>query len=168
MFAEIQFTSIKIETILADFVIRGELRSRGDIVIFLNDRNYPTFSLYDCELFPLAADRKVEIIRQELVTIDKTKVTAISVLDKDALERAQLPVTSRKVIIYGGQFAFYGMFHVQADSPDEDIFDETRDFFGLTKGSVYPLVPVGTEPYASSPLILINRQTVQAYSVQNS
>ena len=168
MFAEIQFTSIKIEAILADYAIRGELRSRGDIAIFLNDRNYPTFSLFDCELHPLAADRRVETVRQDLITIEKTEVIAVSVLDEHALENAQLTVSKRKVIVYSGRFAIHGLLHVPADAPDEDVLDEKRDFFGITEGSIYPLAPVGTDPITSSPLILINRQTIQAYSVHKN
>lgn len=168
MFAEIQFTSIRIEAVLADYIVRGELHSRGDIVIFLNDRNYPTFSLYDCVLHPLAVDRRVETVRQEVMTIEKTKVTAVSVTDETALENAQLTVSKRKVILYSGRFAVHGLLHVTADAPDEDILDETREFFGVTEGSIYPLVPVGTDPFTGSPLILINRQRVEAYSVQQS
>jgi hypothetical protein len=168
VFAEIQFTSIKIEAILADYTIRGELRSRGDIAIFLNDRNYPTFSVFDCELHPLAADRRVETVRQDLITIEKTEVIAISVLDEGALEKAQFTLSKRKVIIYSGRFAIHGLLHVPADAPDEDVLDEKRDFFGITEGSIYPLVPVGTDPFTSSPLILINRQTIQAYSVHEN
>jgi hypothetical protein len=168
VFAEIQFTPIIIEAVLADYTIRGVLRSRGDIAIFLNDRNYPTFSLIDCELHPLAADRRVETVRQELITIEKTEVIAVSVLDESALESAQITVSKRKVIIYSGRFAIHGLLHVPADAPDEDILDEKRDFFAITEGSIYPLAPVGTDPHTSSPLILINRQTIQAYSVHET
>jgi hypothetical protein len=168
VFAEIQFTSIKIEAILADYIIRGDLHSRGDIAIFLNDRNYPTFSLYDCELHPLAADRRVETVRQNLITIEKTEVIAISVLDERALENSQITLSKRKVIVYSGRFAIHGLLHVPADAPDEDALDEKRDFFGITEGSIYPLTPVGTDPFTSSPLILINRQTIQAYSVHET
>ncbi|MGB3713800.1 MAG: hypothetical protein WA996_05150 [Candidatus Promineifilaceae bacterium] len=168
MFAEIQFTPIRIEAVLADYTIRGELRSRGNIAIFLNDRNYPTFSLFDCELYPLAADRRVETVRQDLITIEKREVIAVSVLDERALENAQLTVSKRKVIVYSGRFAIHGLLHVPADAPDEDVLDEKRDFFGITEGSIYPLAPVGTNPFTSSPLILVNRQTIQAYSVHAS
>jgi hypothetical protein len=168
MFAEIQFTSIKIETVLTDYLIRGELHSRGDIVIFLNDRNYPTFSLYDCELHPLSSDRRVEVIRHSLVTIDKNSVYAVGVLDDGALENAHLAVSKREVTIYTGRFAVHGMLHVPEDAPDEDILDESRDFFGVSGGAIYPLSPVATNPHPSFPLILVNRLMIQAYSVQNS
>ncbi len=168
MFAEIQFTSIKIETVLTDYVIRGELRSRGDIVIFLNDRHYPTFSLYDCELHPLASDRRVEVVRQSLVTIHKNLVSAVGVLDEGVLKNAQLSVSQREVTIYTGRFAVHGMLHVPEDAPDEDILDESRDFFGVTEGAIYPLSPVATNLHPNSPLILVNRLTIQAYSVQHS
>jgi hypothetical protein len=168
MFAEIQFTSVTVETVLADYIVRGSMRSRGDILNFLNDRNYPSFSLHDCEVHPLAANRKVEIIRQSVVTIQKSKVVLVSVLDKSISEMAQLTVSKRKVTFYCGQFAIHGQIHVPADAPDEDIIEETRDFFGITEGSVYPVMPVGIEPYTGVPLILVNRLTVEVYSVINS
>ncbi|HET6444180.1 MAG TPA: hypothetical protein VFI27_06315 [candidate division Zixibacteria bacterium] len=168
MFAEIQFTSVTVETVLADYIIRGLMHSRGEILNFLNDRNYPSFSLHDCEVHPLAVNRKVEMIRQDVVTIQKSKVVLVSVLDQGVGEKAQLTVSKRRVTFYCGQFAIHGQIHVPADAPDEDIIDETRDFFGMTEGSVYPLMPVGTEPYAGVPLILINRMTVEAYSAIHS
>lgn len=168
MFAEIQLTSISVEIVLTDYTIRGVMHSRGEILNFLNDRNYPTFSIYDCELHPLAADRKVEMIRQDVVTIAKSKVVLVSVLDKSMTKSTTLTTSKRKVTLYCGQFAIHGLLHVPADAPDEDIIDEARDFFGMTEGSIYPLMPVGTEPYADAPLMLVNRQTIEAYSALQS
>lgn len=168
MFAEIQFTKIRVEVILADYLARGDLRSRGDIVIFLNDRNYPTISLYNCELRPLAPDRRVETVKQKAITLVKSGIRALGVQDEGSLENAQLTLSARKVVFHVGRFAINGMLHVPADAPDEDLLDETRDFFGVSKGSVYPIQPVATVPVSSFPLILVNRQNIQAYSVQES
>jgi len=166
MFADIQFTNVNVEAVLADYVIRGEMHSRGEVHNYLNDRNYPNFSLYGCELHPLAADRKIDTVRQDLITLDKAKVIVLSALDQDILDKTHLTISKRKVIFYCGWFAIHGLLHVTADAPDEDIIDETRDFFGITMGSIYPLVPVGTEPLTNAPLMLINRHNIGAYSVQ--
>jgi hypothetical protein len=166
MFAEIQFTNFSVEAVLADYVIRGEMHSRGEVHNFLNDRNYPNFSLYGCELHPLAATRKIDTVRQELITVDKAKVVVLSAIDQDILDKTHLTISTRKVVFYCGRFAVHGMLHVTADAPDEDIIDETRDFFGITQGSIYPLMPVGTDPLANAPLMLINRHNIEAYSVQ--
>jgi hypothetical protein len=167
MFAEIQFTKVNVEAVLADYVIRGVLHSRGEVLNFLNDRRYSTFSLYDCELHPLSAERKIGIFNQDLVTIDKKKVIVLSVLDKHVRDAIQLTASKRIVIFYCGNIAIHGLLHVSADAPDEDILDEKRDFFGITDGSVYSLVPVGTEPCSDAPLMLLNRHNVGAYSVQS-
>jgi hypothetical protein len=167
MFAEIQFTKVNVEAVLADYVIRGVLHSRGEVLNFLNDRRYPTFSLYDCELHPVSTGRKIETVSQNLVTIEKKQVIVLSVLDKHIRDGMQLTVSERVVIFYCGNFAIHGLLHVPADAPDEDILDEKRDFFGMTGGSVYSLVPVGTEPYSNAPLMLLNQHKVGAYSVQS-
>ena len=167
MFAEIQFTKVNVEAVMADYLIRGEMHSRGEVLNFLNDRRYPTFSLYDCELHPLSTERKIGTFNQDLVTIDKKQVIVLSVLDKHIREGIQLTVSERIVIFYCGNIAIHGLLHVPADAPDEDILDEKRDFFGITDGSVYSLVPVGTEPRSDAPLMMLNRHNVGAYSVQS-
>lgn len=167
MFAEIQFTKVNVEAVLADYVIRGVLHSRGEVLNFLNDRRYPTFSLYDCELHPLSVERKISTFNQELVTIDKKRIIVLSVLDEHIREGLQLTISERIVNFYCGNLAIHGLLHVPADAPDEDILDEKRDFFGITDGSVYSLVPVGTEPHSDAPLMLINRHNIGAYSVQS-
>ena len=165
MFAEIQFTNVNVEVVLVEYVIRGEMHSRGEVLNFLNDRRYPTFSLYDSELHPVSIERKVEVVRQELVTVQKQHVLLVSVLDRHIRDSMQLTVSERKAIFYCGAFAIHGLLHVPADAPDEDILDETRDFFGITEGSVYSLTPVSQDPIKNAPIMLINRQGVEAYSV---
>ena len=166
MFAEIQYTKFKVEAVLPNYVIRGLLRSRGEVLNYLNDRRYPTFSLYDCELVPISSDRKINTISQDSVTIDKRRVIVVSVLDESVKENMQLTVSERIVIFYCGNLAIHGLLHVPADAPDEDILDETRDFFGITNGSIYSLVPVGSDPTGNAPLMLLNQHMVNAYSVQ--
>lgn len=168
MFAEIQFTSLAVEVLLSDYLLQGELRSRGDIVIYLNDRNYPSFILYDCALSPLDSNRRVETIKQDMISVEKAEVAAVSALDKTALENAHLSVARRMTTIYVSRFAIHGYLHVPADAPDEDLLDETRDFFGITEGSIYPLIPVGTTPFEKPSLLLVNRGRIQAYNVQES
>jgi len=167
MFAEIQFTTFNVEAVLPDYVVRGILRSRGEVLNYLNDRRYPTFSLYDCELVPLSSDRKISTISQELVTIDKKRVVVVSVLDESVKDDLHLTISERIVIFYCGNLAIHGLLHVPADAPDEDILDETKDFFGITDGSIYSLIPVGAEPHSNAPLMLLNQHAVAAYSVQS-
>ena len=165
MFAALQFTPINVEAVLADYVVSGSLKSRGEILNFLNDRRYPTFSLYGSELQPTAASRKIETVKQELVTINKASVIVVSVEDREALADMQLTISERRVIFYCGSLVVHGLLHVPADAPDEDILDEAKDFFGITKGSIYSLVPLSIDPKKDVPLMLINRHKIEAYSV---
>ena len=57
MFAEIKLSSIGIEAITGDHLVRGDIQSRGDMLVYLNDRNWSFLPIHNGELFPLSSDR---------------------------------------------------------------------------------------------------------------
>lgn len=165
MFREIKLSTIQIEAVLADYLLRADFQPKGELVAYLNDRNWTYVPFMSGELLPLAADRRVGAMKQALTTVNKSRLEVLSLLKEDQAQNVVLPAAGRRVLFYVGQFAVQGHLHVSADAPAEDLLDELHDFYAVSSASIYPLQPVATAPTEKVPLLLINRCMVQAYRV---
>jgi hypothetical protein len=163
MFGDLELATLHVEAILDEYLVRAILHPRGDVLTYMNDRRRPFIPLEDAELFPLSGSRQLNRIRQQSITFSKRKVLALSVPEKEETENLQLLASKRSVVFYVGHFAVQGDLHVNKDARDDDLLDETRDFFALTEASVYPISTVATAPTSHSSLLLISRIGVSLY-----
>ena len=168
MFAEIKLTSIGIEAILGDYLVRGEIQSRGDLVLFLNDRNWSFLSIFNGELFPLYTDRRIGAMKPAITVASKGNLEILSVLAEEDAEKVQATYSKRPVLFILGHFVVQGDLHVSEDAPDEDMLDDMHDFFAVTNGSIFPVRSVATAPTERVPLLFISRPAVQVYRVQEA
>jgi hypothetical protein len=165
MFRQIELATLQIEAILQDYLLRGELQPRGQLVSYLNDRNWSFLPVRNAVFSALAADRRVGEIKQSASVINKRRLAILSVLDEEEAAEFQLPSGTRPVIFYVAQFAVQGQLHVRPDAPDEDILDDMHDYFPVTQASIFPVRPVAVAPTRQVPLLLISRPLTQAYQV---
>ncbi|MCI0399253.1 MAG: hypothetical protein L0332_31355 [Chloroflexi bacterium] len=165
MFGELQLTTYQVEALLPDYLFRGDLQPRGSFLTYLNDRTRPYLVFGAGEMFPLAADRQVGGMKQNTLVVSKQLLALLSVLDEAQARDAQLLASKRPVIFHVGAFAVQGQLHVNADARDDDLLDETRDFFAVSEASVFPLKALGASLTRRVPLVFLNRLQVQAYHV---
>lgn len=165
MFRQIELATLQIEAILQDYLLRGELQPRGQLVSYLNDRNWAFLPVKKAVLSALAADRRVGEIKQAASVVNKNRLAVLSVLDEAEAAEVQLPSGTRPVIFYIAHFAIQGQLHVRPDAPDEDILDDLHDYFPVTQASIFPVRPVAVAPTRQVPLLLISRLLTQAYQV---
>jgi len=167
VFGNIELATFTVEAILEDYLVKGDLKPRGPFLQYLNDQNWSYIPFNNCELAQLDPERKVGAIRPELVSLNKERLAIISVLQVPENAELHLVTTKRPVLFYVRNFAVRGSLHVSDDVPDEDLLDETRDFYGISDASVYPVVPVATSPTSNVPLLAINRTLIQGYHIVN-
>lgn len=163
MFGNIELATFPVEVILQDYLLKADLKPRGPFIQYLNDRNWSYIPFYNCEFAQLDPERKVGAIRQDLISLNKEQLAIISVLHVPDFADLQLVATKRAVLFYVRNFAVQGNLHVSEDLPNEDLLDDTRDFYGVSDASVYPVVPVATPLTSNVPLLAINRTIIQAY-----
>lgn len=168
MFREIKLATVQVEAILQDYMLRGEMQPRGQLVSYLNDRNWTYLPVQNAVFSALAADRRVNEIKQATAVINKDRLAALSVLKEEDVSELQLPQDMRPVVFYVAHFAIQGQLHVRADAPDEDILDDLHDYFAVTGATVFPVRPVAVAPTRQVPLLLISRPLTQAYQVIKS
>ena len=166
MFAEVKLTSIGIEAILGDYFVRGQIRSRGDMLVFLNDRNWSFLAIQNGELFPLYTDRRFSAMKPATTVANKGNLEILSVLQEKDAENVQAAFSTRPVRFILGHFVVQGDLHVSEDSPNEDALDDMHDFFAVTNGSIFPARSVATAPTEKVPLLFVSRTAVQMYRVQ--
>ena len=165
MFRDIELKTYKVEGILLDYVLRASLQPRGNLLSFMNDRNWEYIPFQDAELFPLAQDARVGGMRKEQISVNKQNLCLLSLLDPDATSDVRIPIAHRSIIFHLELFAVQGELHVTSDAPDEDLMDDLHDYFPVTAASIYPIRPISSPPKAQVPLLFISRPLIQAYQV---
>jgi hypothetical protein len=165
VFRQIELATLQVEAILQDYFLRGELQPRGQLVAYLNDRNWTFVPFKNAVFSALAADRRVGEIKQSSAVINKNWLAALCVVEEAAAADVQLPSGTRPVVFYIAHFAVQGQLHVRPDAPDEDILDDMHDYFPITQATIFPVRPVAATPTRQVPLLLISRVLTQAYQV---
>lgn len=166
MFGEITLDSFGVEAILRDYLLKGEIQSRGDLYSYLNDRQWNIIPILNAELHPLSEDRKIGAMKRADTLVNRSHLELISVIDKEDTEKVRVSIYKRPVLFILGHFVVQGDLHVSEDAPDRDILDELHDFFPVTNGSIFPIRSVATVPTERIPLLFISRPAVQVYRIQ--
>jgi len=163
MFQQIELSTYRVEVLIDNYILRADLKPRGDIVIYLNDRSWSFVPLRNAEMAPFAPDRRAGSITNELIVVNKSELMIVSILDREEADKIQLTVSHRPIVIHVGWFAIRGDIHVRADAPDQDLLDESHLFYPIRNASVFPIRPVADSPSQKVPLLLVNRSLIKAY-----
>lgn len=166
MFREIELATIQVEVVSNDYVMQADMQPRGDLSVYMNDRNWGFIPFQNAELLPLSIDRRVEKVRRGQMIVNKRNLAILSLLREEQADKVQLLSATRQIVIYTSRFAVRGLLHVNTEAPKEDLLSEMHDYHGLTKATVYPLREVAKAPTSSVPLLFVRRQLVQAYHSQ--
>ena len=165
MFGELRLKTFHAEVILEDFLVRATFQPRGSMLVYLNDKQRPFLPFENAEIQPLASDRQVGQVKQPLVVVNKRYLKILSLTEASEAAEEQLLASKRPVAFYTGHFAIQGQLHVNQDARNEDLLDETKDYFALSDVSIYPLRKVGTPPTRHVPMMFISRPLLQIYHV---
>lgn len=162
----LQFESWKVEIAIPNFLVRATFQPRGDLMIFLNNLTYTSFSFSEVELLPLAAEYQIKGVKQPAMTINRSVMNFVSITEPDKASQIQLLQANRPVVFYTEWFAVRGNLHVNVEAPDDSLLDDKFEFFPLTEASIYPLRGLKAKPMAKVPALAINRKTILAYHTQ--
>ena len=159
----IQFDFWNVEVGIPSFLIKARFQPRGDMLLFLNNPTYLSFYFEDVEMLPLGTKYQFKGIKQPGMTINREAISFMSILDKSDMERMQLLAAKRTMVFYTEWFAIRGDFHVNSETPSENIFDEKNEYFPLTDAKVYPLRKMMNKPITEVPGLLLNRTVILSY-----
>jgi hypothetical protein len=163
MFGNLQLQIFQVEAVLPDYLLRGGIKPLGPLLTYVNDRSRGAVRFEDLELLPLPIDRQVGCIKQPKVTVDKANLVLLSVVKAEDAATVQLLQSKRPVVFYTSHFAIQGDLHVNQDSRDDDLLDDSRDFSALSDALIFPLRQLGVTPTRKTPLLLVNHHHIQTY-----
>ena len=163
---DIKLDTFRIEIIMDAYLLQAKIKPLGDLIIFLNDQNRTVLPLEEIEMFPLATDRQVKGVQQTKMSVNKHLITTLGLINADEVARVQMLKSSRQIVCYTDRFAIRGNLHINPDTPDEDMFDDSRDFFPMSDVSLFPLRPAPSNLTNKIPLLLVNRLAIRAYHKQ--
>ena len=152
------------ETITRDYRLRGGFRPVGPMLDYVNDptRRYAHF--VNVSLAAFAAENPLGKRKMAEMMVQKQEIVAISILDQEGVDAAQLLTSKKKLIVYTPRFVIKGDFHMGADEQPMDVLSSGRfDFIGVTDSTLYPLQTVQHGPRIMSSLMLLNRHNVLFY-----
>ncbi len=160
---QLKLDSVAIEIVTPDFIIGGNFKPIGELMTNLNDKRYTFFNILDAAMRPQQKGYQVKSIPQPALNVSRNKIIYFAVKDAEYIEKIQIMQAKREIIIYTDSLAIRGNFHVNPDSRDTDLFDETRDFAAMTDVSIYPLRAMANPPVRSVPFIAISWRHVTSY-----
>lgn len=163
MFGELNLHSFNVEIVSSGVLLRGAFEPKGDMLIYLNDKRYTVIRLDEVSLYPVAEGANIRGVKQPMMAITKASIQAVCVIDQVDMEHISLLSAKRPFVVYTSHYAIRGNLHVNADSRDDDIFDETKQFFGFSDVSIYPIYSGRYYPVAKVPALMINQQQILAY-----
>jgi hypothetical protein len=163
----IRLENWKVEVAIPNLLIKATLQPRGDLMIFLNNLTYTSFTFNDVELVPLGTDYQVKGVKQPMMNVTRNAISFMSVLEPEKATQIQLLQSKRLMVFYTEWFAVRGDLHVNTETPDENLLDDKFEFFMLTDVTIYPLRAMNARPIAKAPAVAFNRHTILAYHTQS-
>ena len=159
----IQFDPIAVDVSTGNFLIRGEVEARGDLVVFLNDHNRSSFPVRNAKFMPDGPEYKVAAMQQPSFTISQEHIAFVAMTNEADVEKVQFVNSSRTVVFYTNWFAIRGELHVSSEARDDELLDPTKDFFVITDVAVYPIREMTNKPKRRYPLAAIQRSGIVGY-----
>lgn len=163
MFGKLELPTFQVEVLTPGLLLRAAFQPKGDLLIFMNDRRYEVMHFDHVEMSPLMPDAQVKGVKQEMMAIAKKYIVGVGLLEPERVGNVMMLAAKRPFVVYTEWFAIRGDLHVNADARDDDVFDETKDFFGITDAAIYPMRTLRTAPTRKIPLLAINRHAIYAY-----
>ena len=161
----LQLHAFAVDVSAGNFLVRGDFEPRGDLFTFLNDKNRASYPVIRAQFLADGPEYKVPAIKQDSITIIQDHIAFIALLEEEDAARAQYVQASRPVVFYTNWFAIRGDLHVHGEARDDDLMEPTKDFFPVSKVSVYPIRPNAHAPYRHYPLLAINRHGIVGYHI---
>ncbi|HEC21381.1 MAG TPA: hypothetical protein ENI95_00530, partial [Chloroflexi bacterium] len=117
---QVQVRSYPVDVLTAHYRVYGELQTRGDPTIFLNDENVSTLTVYDATLMPLRQGMRLGAVMAREIHIPKNEPQVL-ILGNFEPEVRPLPKTAN-LICFTDTYVLRGTFHMGLETQISDLF----------------------------------------------
>ena len=164
----ITFQPISVDISAGNFLVRGEIESRGDLIVFMNDENNSSFAILNAQFMPDGPEYKVPAIRQSSITINQEHLAFVGVNNEEDAQKVQFVQSSHTAVFYTNWFAIRGKLHVHGEAKEDELMEATRLFYPVTDVSIFPIRQTTNAPQRKYPLVVINRAEIIGYHLHQT
>jgi hypothetical protein len=154
-----------VQILTTDYIINGLLQPVDmPLVGSLNVPTQPTVTLTQAQLRAISGQTASETLPE--ITIPKTAIVALIPRDEASAKAAalQMPPTSQRAMIYAGPYLIRAAFRLAGDMHMRVLFGaSTGAMLAVGEASVLCLKPGSGWPEQIAPVIILNKNAVQAY-----
>jgi|YNPNPStandDraft_1061719.scaffolds.fasta_scaffold41374_3 hypothetical protein len=162
MVMDVIVKSYPVDIMTAHYRVYGEIRTRGDPVLFLNDQNVSTLTVYDATLMPLRQGMRLGAVSTDELHVPKHEPQVI-ILGNFIPETRPLPKTER-LICFTDTYILRGTFHMSVETKVHDVFyAQPGPFFAVTRLDIHALYPLAVEVKANAELAYLRGAAVRAF-----
>lgn len=161
----LHFEPIAVDVSTGNFLIRGGIEARGDLLVFLNDQNRASFPVINAQVMADGPEYKVSAMKQASFTVAQEHIAFVALSNAADVAKIQYIQSSRPVVFYTNWFAIRGNLHVSSEARDDELMDPTKDFFAVTNVTVYPIRKMTHQPQHNYPFAAVQRTGVVGYHV---
>jgi hypothetical protein len=159
---QIQLQNYPVDVLTAHYRVYGELRSRGEPSVFLNDEEVETLTIYDATLMPLRQGMRLGAVTAAELHVPKTEPQVL-ILGGYIPEVKPLPKTS-ELICFTDTYVLRGTFHMGMEVKVPDLFYvQDIPFFPVTKLDIFALYPMAMEVKVMAELAYVQGDAVRAF-----
>lgn len=159
----ITFQRINVDVSAGNFLVRGEIEPRGDLIVFMNDENNSSFAILNAQFMPDGPEYKVPTIKQASITVNQDHLAFIGVIKEEDAASIQFVQSSRTAVFYTNWFAIRGDLHVHGEVKEDELMEPTKAFYPVTNASIFPIRQTTHAPHRTYPLVAINRSEIISY-----
>lgn len=142
--------------------VYGEIWTRGDPTIFLNDQSVSTLTIHDATLVPLRQGVRLGPMSMDELYIPKTEPQIITLGNYEPQVRP-LPKAER-LICFTDTYLLRGTFHMSPETRVEDVFYiQPGPFFAMTHVDIFGFYPLAIDVKARSELGYLRGLSVRAF-----
>jgi hypothetical protein len=159
----IAFQPISVDVSAGNFLVRGEIEPRGDLVVYMNDENNSSFAILNAQFMPDGPEYKVPTIKQASITVNQEHIAFVGVINEEDVARIQFVQAARTAVFYTNWFAIRGNLHVHGETKEDELMEPTKNFYIVTDVSIFPIRQTTHEPQRKYPLVILNRTEIIGY-----
>lgn len=157
--------SIAVRVFTPDYVLGGYVAPPGQAFLgWLNNVNQRAIVLTRAQAMGLAPDNAVQSFSPAEVTLPKSRIVAVDLMDDAGRRSIQLAPRRVPAALYAGGFLIRANLHPTGDMPVANLFNVMGgEFFSVSKAEIRFALPARDFGSAQAEILLINHRWVDFF-----
>lgn len=154
----------RVRVLTPAYLLTGEVEENNAFLGWLNNKDKSTLDLKNVEGLILDPTASMPATTAKMVTLAKSQVVAIDMLDAAAQRTISLGNRTQLAVLYTARFIIQANLHPTGDMPISNIPNVVKsDFVPASRVKLHPLLPTRKMPSLESAVMIFNWRHVDFY-----